>query len=314
MGVHPGASGAIPGWAGIIPALAGMSPALIQTNGTNVQTIRTHFLTIRTNVQHNGGHVLVSGTNVQKNGTNVRNAWTNVPSSWTKAKADYCGMASFIPRPDGGFDAWQQNFVTYAAAHYVEWDLDSTVVTELLVARGNWEFVHGKHVSAQAAAIAARQAKDEGRAGYEKLIREVVRRIQAHVKTSDAQRGHLGITIADRQATPVGAPTSRPLVKVDFSQRLAHRIAFADEKTPTRRTKPKGVMGAEVWVKVTAPGEAPPSGPADLRFLLLATRSPAIAEYGGADAGKTAHYMVRWLSRRGEPGPWSETASATVGA
>jgi hypothetical protein len=40
-------------------------------------------------------------------------------------------------------------------------------------------------------------------------------------------------------------------------------------------------------------------GAADLKFLLLATRSPAVVEYGGSDACKTAHYMVRWLSRRG---------------
>jgi hypothetical protein len=152
------------------------------------------------------------------------------------------------------------------------------------------------------------------RAGYDKLIREVVRQIQANAKTSDAQRGALGITIADAIATPVGAPTTRPVVKVDFSNRLLHRIAFADERTPTRRTKPRGIMGAEVWVKVTALGEAPPTGPADLKFLLLATRSPAKVEYAGDQAGHTAHYMIRWLSRRGEPGPWSETASATVGA
>jgi hypothetical protein len=47
---------------------------------------------------------------------------------------------------------------------------------------------------------------------------------------------------------------------------------------------------------------------------MLSTRFPAIADYGGADAGKAAHYVVRWLRRRGEPGPWSETTSATVGA
>ena len=35
---------------------------------------------------------------------------------------------------------------------------------------------------------------------------------------------------------------------------------------------------------------------------------------GGADGGKTAHYMLRWENTRGEPGPWSETASATIGA
>ena len=220
----------------------------------------------------------------------------------------------YIPRIDGDFDGWQQNFVTYAADHYVELGLESNVVTLLLVARANWELVHGKHVAARAAAVAARQAKDEGRAGYDKLIREVVRRIQAFAKTTDAQRGSLGITIADAIATPVGAPTTRPVVKVDFSRRLSHRIAFADERTPTRQTKPKGVMGAEVWVKLTALGDSPPTGPADLSFLMLATRSPAVAEYGGADAGKTAHYMLRWLSSRGEPGPWSETASATVGA
>jgi len=51
-----------------------------------------------------------------------------------------------------------------------------------------------------------------------------------------------------------------------------------------------------------------------LRFLLLSTRTPAVAEFTGPDGGKTAHYMVRWLSTRGEAGPWSETASATIGA
>ena len=37
-------------------------------------------------------------------------------------------------------------------------------------------------------------------------------------------------------------------------------------------------------------------------------------DFAGADGGKTAHYMLRWESTRGEPGPWSDTASATIGA
>ncbi len=69
----------------------------------------------------------------------------------------------------------------------------------------------------------------------------------------------------------------------------------------------------KVWVKLSALGDSPPTGPADLRFLLLSTRNPAIVEYSGNQAGHTAHYMLRWLNRRGEPSPWSETASATVG-
>ena len=32
------------------------------------------------------------------------------------------------------------------------------------------------------------------------------------------------------------------------------------------------------------------------------------------DVGNTAHYMLRWVATTGEKGPWSETASATIGA
>ena len=49
-----------------------------------------------------------------------------------------------------------------------------------------------------------------------------------------------------------------------------------------------------------------------MKFLLLSTRTPAVAEHGGEDAGKTAHYMVIWLSsrsartveRNGQRGDW----------
>jgi hypothetical protein len=44
----------------------------------------------------------------------------------------------------------------------------------------------------------------------------------------------------------------------------------------------------------------------------LDTNTPYLAEYTGAQAGKKAHYMLRWVSTRGDKGPWSETASATI--
>jgi hypothetical protein len=32
------------------------------------------------------------------------------------------------------------------------------------------------------------------------------------------------------------------------------------------------------------------------------------------DAGKNAHYLLRWVDPTAETGPWSETATATIGA
>jgi len=58
----------------------------------------------------------------------------------------------------------------------------------------------------------------------------------------------------------------------------------------------------------------PPPGPSELSFLSVDTRTPYVADFPGEAGGKTAHYMLRWVATTGEKGPWSETASATIGA
>ena len=86
-----------------------------------------------------------------------------------------------------------------------------------------------------------------------------------------------------------------------------------------------GVLGAEnaraAWASRprTGPPPAdrsvrPPCRTSELTFLAVDARTPYLANFDGADAGKTAHYMLRWVSTTGEKGPWSETAIATIGA
>ena len=60
-------------------------------------------------------------------------------------------------------------------------------------------------------------------------------------------------------------------------------------------------------------GHPPLSDPGELKFLLLSTHTPALAEFTCLVGGKTAHYMLRWLCTSGEVGSWSELASATIG-
>ncbi len=221
-------------------------------------------------------------------------------------------MADYIPAPDGDFDTWQTNFLAYATANAAALGLDPLVdIPPLTAAQGTWSTDFGANASAQAAAQAARQTKDAARDAYVGLIRPLVVRLQASPEVDDAERAALGITVPDRIPTPVGIPTTRPVVKVDTSQRLRHVISFADEATPTRTAKPAGVRGVQIWVKV---GDPTPVDPSELTYLATDTRTPYTTSFPGADGGKTAHYMLRWENTRGEPGPWSETASATIGA
>ncbi|MCK5644055.1 MAG: hypothetical protein KAJ19_24870 [Gammaproteobacteria bacterium] len=220
-------------------------------------------------------------------------------------------MPDYIPPADAAFDTWADNFVNYLVPNSPALGLLAADIAALGTAHPAWRAAYFAHTAAQTAAQAARQTKDDARSTLETEIRSLTRRLQASTAVDDSERAALGITVPDTVATAAAVPATRPLVTVDTSQRLRHVIAFVDEGTPTRRAKPKGVMGVEIWVKI---GDPPPTDPNELTFLSVDTRTPYTADFSGGDAKKTAHYMARWVNTKGEKGPWSETASATIGA
>jgi hypothetical protein len=222
--------------------------------------------------------------------------------------------ADYIPNADAEFSAWLANFETYAAANLAGLGLVAGDVAPVTAARADWEAKLAAHVTAQAAAQGARQAKDLSRATVEGLVRPLVRRLQASASVDDAERGSLGITVPDTTPTPSGPPTTRPVLKVDSGERLRHTLHFTDAATPTRKARPAGVQGCEIYVAVVPAGTPAPGDPAAYTFVTLDTRTPHLLQYDGTDGGKTAHVIARWVSTRGEKGPWSETATATIGA
>ncbi len=220
-------------------------------------------------------------------------------------------MADYIPAADAAFDSWGTNFVNYITANFAALGLAAADIVAVGTAQATWAVAYPALAAAQSAAQASRQTKDDTRMALETEIRSLTRLLQASPAVDDAERAAMGITVPDTVATAAAVPATRPLVTVDTSQRLRHVIGFADEATPTRKAKPKGVMGAEIWVKI---GDPPPTDPNELSFLSVDSRTPYTADYPGADGGKTAHYMLRWVNTNGDKGPWSETASATIGA
>jgi hypothetical protein len=168
--------------------------------------------------------------------------------------------ADYIPGADGAFDAWQINFIAYASANAAALGLDPLVdIPPLTAAQGVWTSDYPANTAAQAAAQSARQAKDVARGGLEGVIRPLVARLQASPEVDDAERAALGITVRDAISTATDVPKTRPVVSIDTSQRLQHTIGFADEATPTRKAKPAGVRGAQIWVKIGDPAPVDPS-------------------------------------------------------
>ena len=220
-------------------------------------------------------------------------------------------MADYIPAPDAEFDSWQVNWVTYAAANAAALGLDALVdIPAIQTAQTAWDTDYDGHLTASAAAQAARAAKDTERATYVTLLRSFSQQIQQRSGTTDEQRGGLGITIPDTEPTPVPAPTTAPVLNIVTGERLRHVVeASKTAEEGGGLGKPSGVRGVQLWRKI---GDPAPASESDQEFVNEFTRTRMTLDYKMTQGGLTVYYQARWVSTRGDTGPWGELVSATV--
>ena len=218
-------------------------------------------------------------------------------------------MPDFIPTGDEDFNVFINTFVSYVTAHAINLGVPPATATALSNALLVWTDSLAAHDTAQIAATSARTTKDSARDALTIITRTTARSIQANPTVTDEVRALMGLQIHDDARTRPPVPTTKPVGQIDTSQRLQHTIHWRDESMPNSKVKPIGVRGAEIWVFI---GPTPPSDPAQVKFVALDTTSPYLLVHEPADVGKLAHYLLRWMNTRGEPGPWSETLSATI--
>ena len=73
--------------------------------------------------------------------------------------------------------------------------------------------------------------------------------------------------------------------------------------------KPAGVRGVQIWRKI---GGDVPVDETELEFVSEFTRTRVKLDYPMSQGSQVVHYQARWVSTRGETGPWGEQVSATV--
>lgn len=215
----------------------------------------------------------------------------------------------YIPKADADFVIWLNNYLSFLGNNLEIFGVTQEKFNEFSQFAALFQTDLEQQKNAATAAKATTQKKDESRIIIESPIRNLSQLIQKNKEIPDNMKISLGLKVGSTAAPVTGPPASRPSVSVDTGQRLQHTLSWVDEATPTTRLKPRGVLGAEIWVKVD--GDSPKSE-MDCRFLALDTSTPYIAVFGGDNAGKTAYYMLRWVNSKGEKGAWSTIISATI--
>jgi hypothetical protein len=220
-------------------------------------------------------------------------------------------MPDFIPDDDEEFNTYAvQKFGRYVEEHGGELGLTPEEVADFLAALQDWKLKWAEQNRAKNAFQAATIAKDESRRMLDKNMRQVARRVQANDEVTDPQREGLGVTVRKTSRRPVARPETIPhLQRVDISTRETLRLFIADSTASRSRAKPAGVQGAEIRQQI---GGAAPVDPETMPFLTIATRTPYRIMFDPEHVSKPVHYALRWVNRRGVPGPWSQIYSTVV--
>jgi hypothetical protein len=118
----------------------------------------------------------------------------------------------------------------------------------------------------------------------------------------------LGLHPRDSVMSPAGNPTAQATVETYLVGRheLGVKIIYVTGNPADAANK-----GYRLWYSVTAPGEAAPANPDDLRKSFFTKRKKDVIEFDFGDSGKTAHFAVQ-IENGGRKGPWGPLVSALI--
>ena len=220
-------------------------------------------------------------------------------------------MDNFVPRNDAEFNSWQGNLVAITESQLVLWGINAGDFATLKTAQTVWEDGYSPAEVKTIRNNGDVQGKDDARQTYETALRQFnLQWLANNTRVTNRDRELMGTTVKTTVRTPSAKPVTVPVGKVDFSIRMLHKLHVVDQVTPTRRAKPAGVHGFEVWVKIDG---LAPVDISELTYVSTSTRTPCVVPFEGKHAVKNAYYWLRWVNKRGEVGPWSQVITATIG-
>ncbi|MEO6050106.1 MAG: hypothetical protein ABIP78_02100 [Pyrinomonadaceae bacterium] len=137
--------------------------------------------------------------------------------------------------------------------------------------------------TAQIAALAASKAATATKESSRRPFVDAMRGHRDTAKASGATEAQMAATALPFGGEKVPPTATTPIGSVDTSQRLRHTISWTEATTPDNKRRPRGAMGAGIYVKLDDP---PPTDEKPCTFLTVDSATPYVAQYDGADAGR----------------------------
>lgn len=226
--------------------------------------------------------------------------------------------STYIPSQDEALDTWATNFDTLITATPTAYGLTAGQATTFNGLRTSYSSALATALNPSTRTKPSVAAKNTAKIAMVFSARSLAALVQAHPGITAEQLEDLGLTVRKTTPTPIGPPTTSPIITPLNSSGANVNFRFSDETTPDSRSRPFGTAGLELWVKV---GTTPPASIADCEFKGLYTKNTSgpgsrvcRASFDGADVGKTAYFYAVWYNRSGQIGPSSALSQMTIAA
>lgn len=223
------------------------------------------------------------------------------------------GSDSF-PSTDNAKSLFAQNFSTLITATPAAFGLSVLDATTLAGYVGTYVSALATSTNPMTKGPSATVGKNTARAQMMVVIRGIAKRLQANGAITAIQKTNLGLIVPDKVRTPILPPTTRPVLAVASLASRSLDIRIADEATPTKRARPRGVDGAYIYSFVAASGTPAPANLSAWTFRGIAKKADYLVDFDSADIGKIAHVRALWISTRGANGPVSDEVSGSIAA
>lgn len=219
--------------------------------------------------------------------------------------------SSYIPTQDAQALAWMQTFASGIAASPATYQLQASDATAIDNAVDAFASAYGVAVDPATRTPVTVNLKDTARNAAEQICRQYALGIKFNAGISDADKIAIGVRPINPNRTPISAPGTSPLLNVIASTPGSQALRFADSMTPDSPAKPFGASELLLFVAITAEAV---DDPGQAEFYGKFTKNPIAVSFAASDNGKQATYFARWVSRKGDMGPWSSPVSMAIAA
>jgi hypothetical protein len=217
----------------------------------------------------------------------------------------------FIPQDQFGALHWMQNFSNGISANPYGYFLSPGEAATIAQAVDSFAAAYAVVIDPARKTQVTTALKDQTRNSAENLCRMFARIIKSNNGVSDAAKIAIGVRPMNNGRSAINVPLSWPLIDIVGATPNCHTLRYTDSSTPFSAAKPFGAIQLQLFVALA---DAPVRNPDLARYRGGFTRNPIGVSFDSKEEGKVATYFARWVSRRGDVGPWSASKSMRVAA